>query len=135
MNKVPPVVVKKKRKFPLESKVESRLKALIGTELGGISYKFSSPQRRGVFDQIAILPGGIVVFIEVKARDGVISAKQESFYKTCEQFNQLACYVYDHSGVDKFIEDMQRVLLAIRAVDQHNLTRITPSISIEKVYK
>lgn len=35
--------------------------------LGGLCEKFASPGRRGVPDRIISMPGGVVVFVEVKA--------------------------------------------------------------------
>lgn len=36
-------------------------------ELGGIAYKFVSPQRRNVPDRLVLLPGGVMRFVELKA--------------------------------------------------------------------
>ncbi len=46
-------------------------------KLGGIAYKFASPMRRGVPDRIVVMPGGRVIFVEVKAPGGEISKLQE----------------------------------------------------------
>ena len=45
--------------------------------LGGIAYKFASPSRRGVPDRLIVLPGGRVMFVEVKAPGGRLSKLQE----------------------------------------------------------
>lgn len=44
---------------------------------GGVAYKFTSPARRGVPDRLVVLPGGRVIFIEVKASGGRLSKLQE----------------------------------------------------------
>lgn len=49
-----------------ESKVERALVARVKS-LGGDCEKFSSPGRRGVPDRIVLLPGGRIVFVELKA--------------------------------------------------------------------
>jgi len=36
-------------------------------ELGGLTYKFVSPGNAGVPDRIVLLPGGFVMFVELKA--------------------------------------------------------------------
>ena len=36
-------------------------------ELGGVAYKFVSPGHRGVPDRMCVLPGGQVVFVELKS--------------------------------------------------------------------
>lgn len=50
----------------LESKLEQKLIAHI-KKLGGIAYKFTSPNRRGVPDRLCVMPNGRVLFVEVKA--------------------------------------------------------------------
>jgi hypothetical protein len=45
--------------------------------MGGVAYKFTSPGRKGVPDRIVCLPGGIVVFVELKTLTGVVSPWQE----------------------------------------------------------
>lgn len=46
----------------LERKLCAEVKAM-----GGIAYKFVSPGRRGVPDRMCVLPGGQVVFVELKS--------------------------------------------------------------------
>ncbi len=50
----------------LESKLEQKLIAHI-KKLGGIAYKFTSPNRRGVPDRLCVMPNGRVFFVELKA--------------------------------------------------------------------
>ena len=49
-----------------ESKLESKLVSHI-TILGGIAYKFASPNRKGVPDRLCVMPNGRVFFVELKA--------------------------------------------------------------------
>jgi len=50
----------------LESKIEKALVKRVEA-LGGKCEQFSSPGRRAVPDRIVLLPGGVVVFVELKA--------------------------------------------------------------------
>lgn len=50
----------------LEHHIESRLCERVKA-LGGIPYKFTSPQRRSVPDRMCAMPGGRIVFVECKA--------------------------------------------------------------------
>ena len=50
----------------LESKLEQKLIAHI-KKLGGIAYKFSSPNRKSVPDRLCVMPNGRVFFVELKA--------------------------------------------------------------------
>ncbi len=38
-------------------------------QMGGIPYKFNSPQRRNVPDRLNAMPEGVLIFIEYKATD------------------------------------------------------------------
>lgn len=50
----------------LEKHIEAHLVARVKA-MGGIAYKFTSPQRRSVPDRLVLLPGGVVQFVELKA--------------------------------------------------------------------
>lgn len=50
----------------LEKDIESALCARVKS-LGGLCEKFVSPGKRSVPDRIVTLPGGAIVFVEVKA--------------------------------------------------------------------
>lgn len=59
-----------------ESSVEKRLTNML-RKRGALCLKFSSPGNPGVPDRIVLLPGGRVVFVEVKARGGRVGVLQE----------------------------------------------------------
>lgn len=60
----------------LEKQIEARLRRRVN-EIGGLFYKFVSPGNDGVPDRIAVLPGGQVWFIELKADSGRASGLQK----------------------------------------------------------
>lgn len=67
--------------------------------LGGKAYKWVSPGASGVPDRIAILPGGRVIFIEVK-RPGLsdgLSVRQKKVRRTLER---LGCTVWRVSDME-----------------------------------
>jgi len=49
-----------------ERDIEAYLREKV-KQLGGIAYKFVSPGNAGVPDRLVLLPGGRVVFVELKA--------------------------------------------------------------------
>lgn len=59
-----------------ESKVENRLKKEIEL-IGGKALKFVSPGMSGVPDRIVLLPGGRIVFVELKAPGKKLRALQK----------------------------------------------------------
>jgi len=60
------------RESLIEKALVERVKAL-----GGMCEKFTSPSRRGVPDRIVTLPGGKIVFVELKATGGKLSVLQQ----------------------------------------------------------
>ena len=52
--------------MPRESEIEKHLVKRV-KERGGLPYKFVSPSRKGVPDRLCAMPGGVIVFCELKA--------------------------------------------------------------------
>lgn len=61
----------------LEKDIERRLVLEI-RKMGGLCLKFTSPGLAGVPDRIVILPGGRVIFVEMKAQNGRLSQQQQA---------------------------------------------------------
>lgn len=98
------VYVKKK---DLELSVENYLVARVGA-LGGVCEKIQVIGRRGFFDRLVALPGGRVLFVEVKRpRGGVISPHQRQRYA---QYAALGCAV----AIVKNQEDIDRLLTSTK---------------------
>ena len=57
-----------------ESDIEARLVRLV-RERGGLCWKFVSPGNAGVPDRIVVTPGGRTIFVELKTRNGRLSAQ------------------------------------------------------------
>lgn len=58
-----------------ESAIETRLVKLV-REGGGLCYKFVSPGNVGVPDRLILIPGGRIVFAELKTEIGRLSSIQ-----------------------------------------------------------
>lgn len=59
---------------------ESELESILVSEIrkvGGRSYKWVSPGNSGVPDRIVFLPGGKVIFVELKTDSGKVGAQQK----------------------------------------------------------
>ena len=60
--------------------------------IGGKTYKFTSPGRKGVADRIACLPDGNTWFVELKTKGGRLSVLQKLFADDITALNQkYAC--------------------------------------------
>jgi hypothetical protein len=73
----------------LESKIEKALIARVNA-LDGTCEKFVSPGRRGVPDRIVTLPGGRIIFVELKSPTGRLSPSQ---IRDHERRIQMGCDV------------------------------------------
>lgn len=60
-------------------------------------YKFTSPQRRNVPDRIVIYPGGVIVFVELKAPGKKPTAGQ---LREHERLRALGCRVIVASSIE-----------------------------------
>ena len=58
-----------------ESQIEAKLGKLVRS-YGGLYFKFVSPGNPGVPDRLLILPGGRIVFVELKTEVGRLAAIQ-----------------------------------------------------------
>jgi len=61
------------RESGIEAWLVNRIK-----DIGGVAYKFVSPGNDGVPDRIVVLPDGRIIFVELKAQAGKLSALQKS---------------------------------------------------------
>lgn len=60
----------------LERDIEKAFVAHV-KKLGGTAEKFTSPQRRSVPDRLVTLPGGVIIFVELKAPGNQVTDSQK----------------------------------------------------------
>jgi len=70
--------------------------------MGGITYKFTSPGRKGVADRIACLPDGSTWFVELKTKGGRLSPLQKMFAADMAALNQRYMCIWTKEQVDEF---------------------------------
>jgi hypothetical protein len=63
-----------------EAKLEAKFREKI-KKAGGVAFKFVSPGYSGVTDRLVLIPGGTVVFVELKDGNKSLSALQVQFEK------------------------------------------------------
>lgn len=68
--------------------------------LGGISYKFKSPNQRGVADRIACLPNGDTWFVELKTKGGRLSELQKLYANNMNKLNQKYAVLWNKEQID-----------------------------------
>jgi hypothetical protein len=70
--------------------------------MGGVTYKFTSPGRKGVADRIACLPDGSTWFVELKTKGGRLSKLQMLFAAEITLVNQKYACLWTKEQVDEF---------------------------------
>lgn len=92
----------------MEKHIEAHLVKKV-KEIGGVAFKFVSPANRGVADRVVVLPGGGVIFVEVKSATGKLSPLQEQFAKDMQRLGQNYIVLNSREAVNAFIETVSRV--------------------------
>jgi len=76
--------------------------------IGGKTYKFTSPGRKGVADRIACLPDGSTWFVELKTKGGRLSVLQKMFMSDMALLNQKYACLWTTEQIDEFIKTIPR---------------------------
>lgn len=88
-----------------EQKIERRLKKEIEL-IGGKTLKFISPGMSGVPDRIVLLPGGWVIFVELKAPCKKLRPIQELRKKELEKLGFIVKVIDSTEKVLEFIKGL-----------------------------
>jgi hypothetical protein len=72
--------------------------------IGGKTWKFTSPGRKGVADRIACLPDGSTWFVELKTKGGRLSALQKMFMSDMTLLNQNYMCLWTIEQVDEWLK-------------------------------
>ena len=67
---------------------------------GGKTYKFTSPNQRGVADRIACMPDGTTWFVELKTKGGRLSELQKIFQSDMARLGQRYACLWTKDQVD-----------------------------------
>ena len=87
---------------PLEREIETKLRQLV-TKHGGLCLKWVCPGWSGVPDRIVLLPGGRIVFVELKRpKGGRYSAMQEWWGKKLIDLGFSYWRITDTEDLDLF---------------------------------
>lgn len=85
-----------------ENSVEDFLRE--GVEaLGGQCIKWTSPGRVGPPDEIVLMPGAQIIFVETKAPDGVLKSWQARFHKMLRELGFRIEVLWTLEQVEEFL--------------------------------
>ena len=96
---------------PLEKEIEQKLKKMVERH-GGLCLKWVCPGWLGVPDRICLLPGGIVIFVELKRPDGKgrLGAMQKWWAKKLGELGFLHLWISDAADItamELFVRDLR----------------------------
>lgn len=110
-----------------EKEIEAYIRRGI-TKMGGLFFKFTSPGNDGVPDRIAVFPDGRVVFTELKAQHGKLSAVQMYQIDRLISLHQQVCVVYGMVGAEGFLQDMQEHSIDSCAYDREGVCELREEV-------
>lgn len=85
----------------LEDKVEDRLAKAVEC-LGGLAFKFKPFGIIGVPDRIVLLPGGRLIFVELKKPDGTVKPWQTRMHNRLRSLGFKVLVLYTLRQVDEW---------------------------------
>lgn len=91
-----------KREAVLERKLVREVE-----KVGGLCWKFTSPNTPGVPDRVCIMPDGAVVFVEMKAEFGRLSNIQKYRREQLKTRNADIRIVKGEAALTEFIAEVQ----------------------------
>lgn len=89
----------------LEKEIEKKLVEGI-RRLGGRAYKWVSPGSNGVPDRIIVMPGGRILFVELKTSTGVVSKLQKMQIRMLSQMGCDVRVVFGMDGVQDLLDKL-----------------------------
>ena len=94
------------KKDQLESEVEDCLRRCV-ERAGGVCVKFLPDFARGFPDRIVLLPGGLLVWVELKRpRGGVLSPAQRVQHVTLRRLGQRVEVVWTKEQAEDLVRDL-----------------------------
>lgn len=97
-----------------ESEIETYFRWAV-ERAGGKTYKFRSPNQRGVSDRIACLPNGQAWFVELKTKGGRLSPLQKIFAEDVQALLQNYACLWSKEQVDEWLRQRSEKKTSISA--------------------
>lgn len=79
-------------------------------QLGGKAYKWVSPGNAGVPDRIVILPGGKVIFVELKQENGRLTRLQKVQQETLHRMGAVAVTLRGAEDVKMYLDVLKEMM-------------------------
>lgn len=90
-----------------EKALEAYLVGRVGA-LGGVALKYSNPAQAGYPDRLVLLPGGRVLWVELKSRGKKPRPLQVQRHEQLRRLGQEVCVADSRERVDEILEAQAR---------------------------
>ena len=87
-----------------ERDIEKKLVTAV-RKMGGEAFKWTSPGNDGVPDRIVMLPGGRLIFVELKADRGRLEPIQKVQIRRIQKLGQEVYVVRGMDGLEEFLRE------------------------------
>ena len=91
----------------LESRIEQSLVRGV-RKAGGWALKLVSPGHAGVPDRLVIMPGGRVIFVELKQEHGRLTPLQMETHERLRRYCLTVRTLYGAADVNGFLEELRK---------------------------
>lgn len=91
----------------MEKDIEKKLVRGV-REAGGIAFKFVSPGQDGVPDRLVCLPGGRIIFVELKTEVGRLSPRQKIQIGRLTALGMDCRVLYGRQQVEDFLKEVRQ---------------------------
>lgn len=78
--------------------------------IGGMAYKFNSPNRRFVPDRICVFPSGLATFVEVKGPKGKLHSGQVREIKRIRALGFWVSVLKSKADVDTYVKLLKQLI-------------------------
>ena len=89
-----------------ENIIEHRLKREIEKQ-GGMAFKLTSPGRAGMPDRLVLIPGGRIVFVEIKAPGKKLRPLQRKRFKQLQDLGFQVFKIDSAEGIGEFLNEIR----------------------------
>lgn len=89
-----------------ESAIERKLQQEV-RKMGGRAFKFVSPGHRGVPDRLVLMPGGRILFVELKTDTGVLSPIQSHTIRIMRELGADVRVVHGMAGLSGLLDGLR----------------------------
>ena len=93
-----------------EARLETIFRDSVRRELGGMVLKWA-PIRVGTPDRVVLLPGGRIVFVELKTLTGALSSMQRHWHRQALALGTTVIVLHGRDEIMRWVESERRLLL------------------------